>query len=105
MFVKVDRMDHLFVSSKIFQARVDGVQEEDFRVDFPSLLPDHPAFLYALAGLGELLVSASTEYKKMKGESLPRLLVSMQWFFRWFSWSFSPPNCMVEFYHSSWQKV
>ena len=105
MFVKVDRMDHLFVSSKIFQARVDGVQEEDFKVDFPSLLPDHPAFLYALAGLGEFLFSAPTEYQKLKSESLPRMLASMQWFFRWFSWSFPPPNCLVEFYHSAWQKV
>ena len=98
-------MDNLFVSSRIFQAHVDGIQEEDFKVDFPSLLPDHPAFLYALAGLGELLVSASIKYQKMKSESLPRLLVSTQWLFRWFSWSFSSPNCMVEFYQSSWQNV
>ena len=52
------------MSRRIFQARVDGVQEEDFKVDFPSLLPDHPAFLYALAGLGELLVSAFIKYQK-----------------------------------------
>ena len=64
IIVKEDRMDHLFVSSRIFQARVDGVQEEDFKVDFPSLLPDHPAFLYALAGLGELSVNAFIKYQK-----------------------------------------
>ena len=54
----------MFVSSRIFQARVDGVQLEDFKVDFPSLLPDHPAFLYALAGLGELSVNAFIKYQK-----------------------------------------
>ena len=54
------------MSSRIFQAHVDGVQEEDFKVDFPSLLPDHPAFLYALAGLGELLVSAFIKYQKIE---------------------------------------
>ena len=59
-------MDNLFVSSRIFQAHVDGVQEEDFKVDFPSLLPDHPAFLYALAGLGELLASAFIKYQKIE---------------------------------------
>ena len=59
-------MDNLFVSSRIFQARVDGVQEEDFKVDFPSLLPDHPAFLYALAGLGELLVCAFIKCQKIE---------------------------------------
>ena len=31
---------------------VDGVQDEDFTVDFPSMLPSHPAFLYELTGLG-----------------------------------------------------
>ena len=34
------------------QAQVDGVQDEDFTVDFLSILPDHPAFLYELSGLG-----------------------------------------------------
>ena len=35
------------------QAQVDGVQDEDFTVDFLSILPDHPAFLYELNGLGK----------------------------------------------------
>ena len=61
----MDRLDKLLISSRIFQAHVDKVQEEDFKVDFPSLLPDHPAFLYALAGLGELLVSAFIKYQKI----------------------------------------
>ena len=64
--LKLDMMDNLFVSSRIFQAHVDGVQEEDFKVDFPSLLPDHPAFLYALAGLGELLISAFIKYQRIE---------------------------------------
>ena len=36
-----------------FQAQVSGVQNEDFTVDFPSMLPGHPAFLYELTGLGD----------------------------------------------------
>ena len=36
----------------MFQAQVAGVQDEDFTVDFPSILPHHPAFLYQLNGLG-----------------------------------------------------
>ena len=38
------------------QAQVDGVQDEDFTVDFLSILPDHPAFLYELNGLGILQI-------------------------------------------------
>ena len=34
------------------QAAIEGMGEEDFNVNFPSLLPDHPAFLYELNGLG-----------------------------------------------------
>lgn len=40
------------MESLSLQAQVLGVQEEDFTVDFPSILPGHPAFLYELAGLG-----------------------------------------------------
>ena len=29
------------------------MQDEDFTVDFPSILPHHPAFLYQLTGLGD----------------------------------------------------
>ena len=38
------------------QAQVDGVQDEDFTVDFLSILPGHPAFLYELNGLGILKI-------------------------------------------------
>ena len=43
------RIIMIFVCS---QAQVIGVQDEDFTVDFLSILPDHPAFLYELNGLG-----------------------------------------------------
>ena len=43
---------NILMESLSFQAQVSGVQEEDFTVDFPSILPGHPAFLYQLAGLG-----------------------------------------------------
>ena len=39
-----------------FQVPVAGVQDEDVTVDFPSILPDHPAFLYQLAGFGKSLI-------------------------------------------------
>ena len=29
--------------------------EENFKVDFPSLLPDQPVFLYELNGLGKIV--------------------------------------------------
>ena len=47
-----------------FQAMVDGVQEEDFTVNFPSILPAHPAFLYELTGLGDYysLKELNSEY-------------------------------------------
>ena len=43
---------------------VDGVQEEDFTVNFPSMLPGHPAFLYELTGLGDYysLKELNSEY-------------------------------------------
>ena len=31
---------------------VDGVQDEDFTVDFSAMLASQPAFLYQLAGFG-----------------------------------------------------
>ena len=52
-----------------FQAQVSGVQDEDFTVDFPSILPHHPAFLYQLTGLGNcyflLLICLKGRLKKI----------------------------------------
>ena len=38
------------------QAAIEGMGGEDFNVDFPSLLPGHPAFLYELNGLGGIVI-------------------------------------------------
>ena len=45
------------------QAQVDGVQDEDFTVDFLSILPDHPAFLYELNGLGNMKHNQEYHFK------------------------------------------
>ena len=37
------------------QAAIDRMTEENSKVDFPSLLPDQPVFLYELNGLGKIL--------------------------------------------------
>ena len=57
------------MESLSFQAQVSGVQEEDFTVDFPSILPGHPAFLYELAGLGNSL-SLKPFYSKYQWKRL-----------------------------------
>ena len=44
------------VDGFVFQVAVAGVQDEDVTVDFPSILPHHPAFLYQLAGFGNSLI-------------------------------------------------
>ena len=38
-----------------FQAAIEGMGGEDFNVDFPSLLPGYPVFLYELNGLGGIV--------------------------------------------------
>ena len=40
------------------QAAIDRMTEENFKVDFPSLLPDQPVFLYELNGLGKIVQSS-----------------------------------------------
>ena len=73
------------------QAQVDGVQDEDFTVDFLSILPDHPAFLYELNGLG------NSQYKS-------RIVHNVK-ISRWLRWNFSSPCCLGLFPFTTWQQV
>jgi len=47
-----DDIAAISLQKQTMKAQVAGVQDEDFTVDFPSILPHNPAFLYQLTGLG-----------------------------------------------------
>lgn len=47
-----DDIAAISLQKQTMKAQVNGVQDEDFTVDFCAMLPGHPAFLYEMAGLG-----------------------------------------------------
>ena len=69
-----------------FQAAIEGMGREDFNVDFPSLLPGHPAFLYELNGLGGIVISFQTNKCSH----------------RWLSWPVSSPCGLVQLSLTVW---